>query len=837
MKTLKLIFLFILTSATLFAEQNLLYQNLIAHGSSVKNGLYDFNKAKLLFAEAIKYSQTPKELAQAKLLYNFTGQINLSDIFDFKADGAFFSKDENKILAWGGSKIKFIDIKSGKIIFKGIHNFVKNVILSKDETILFSWGGGNDIKMWDIKSGKKLASFNHKIDEIYGVKLNKNETKLLSFGKDNRVALWDLKTKKLILKYRHKKLKGAVFSQDNRYIYSFGKKKVKKYNIEEKKNDLVFNLRFWARGMKLDDVQNQLLVWNLRYISIFDINNGKLLIKIRNDDDSFLKEVVIDKEFNQLLYWDVKSGRVRFRDISSNNFFVINHNDKITGGLIGKEKIFTWSGSNLFITRIKDGKLLSHIDYKNKIIGAKFIHNQDKLALWGFGKKINFYKINTSHKKKIDEDKITRNVMIANKKTDLKEEKQIFSKNKKEKLTAFYGGNIFGVRFNKDETKFLSWGNRELKLWSISKENKIEFQSMTNRYYIQNIKFSDDMKKTIFITYDNIYFYNNQKKKLIFTLKPNKNNIFKETSLSYDKKELLVIEKDWITTIDIAKQKKILEINHKNIIKAQYIKDKIVSWSSKNIKIWNKKDGKLVKEINFENRIFGVTPNQKADKILFIQNRLVKLFDVSQNREILTIFDKNIVRALFSNDDKKIITWSFAKRGAKMKVWDKNDGKLLEIKNIEEFKNLNFDKYYLNSFFSRGLIYNTTNKNQNSMIFVRHYDKTIYYQRFDIVINNSRIEIRDKKSSSILFELKYPKIGGIYYDKKNDILVILSDNNLIFKKLSKDITLSKENYPIHTKLVTGAKLTEYSKIEAIDFKEWQNEKIKIHDDISLFKTL
>ncbi len=809
------IFILVLTTSVIFADSNLLYQNFIASGSTQKNKLYNYTKSKLLFAEAIKYSQTSQDHEIAELLYNSTSQVNLNAIFDFKARGAFFSKDETKILAWDESQIKFIDIQTHKIIFTATHNLIKNAKFSKDERFLFTWGGGAEIKMWDVKNAKLITNFSHRRGEVYGIKLSHDEKQLLSFAKDNRVRLWDLKSKKMIFKYRHKKLKGAEFSNDDKFIYSFGKKKVKKFNIEKKEISLTFDLDFWARGMKLDNLQSQLLVWNLRYIYIFDTENGRLLLKMRNDDKSHLKTVISDEYFNRFLFWDIKSGRIRFKDISDYNFFDINHNGKISGAILTENKIFSWSESHLFVTRISDAKLISHINYNHKITGVKII-DENKLAVWGLGDEIKFYEIDADKKQILDIDKVSKNSLkIAN-----EDEKLIlFAKEKKEKSTAFYGGKIGDVKFNKSENKFLSWGERELKLWNIQKENRVKFAGITNQYYIKNIKFMDEMSKTIVVTYDNIYFYDNEKRELIFTIKPDRYKFFKRTNLNQDESEMVIVQKNILSVVDIENQREIWEKGVENIVDAIYCGEMIVSWGRRDIKVWDS-DGGVVNDMNFSDNIFAVTPNENGSEVLFIQNRVVKLFDMKKNREILTLDDENIVGAVFDKNESKIITWSFSVNGGEMKIWDKRNGELLMAKNISEFKNLTLDKYDLNSFFSKSMIYDISQKSQKNMIFVKHYDKTLYYEKFDIILSSSKIEIREKKGGSLLFTFEYPAVRGIYYDKKSDMLVILSDDNLIFKNLSNK-KLIKKQYQLDVKLSTGAKFGEYFKIAPINFQDWQ----------------
>ncbi len=109
---------------------------------------------------------------------------------DFWVKSITFSPD-GRVVASEGEQIKLWDMMTNKALF--CLDGVRGVAFSPDGGVLAS-GGLNDIKLWNLKTGKAIHSFKKHADKISSVAFSYDGSILASGSDDQTVKLWDMKT-------------------------------------------------------------------------------------------------------------------------------------------------------------------------------------------------------------------------------------------------------------------------------------------------------------------------------------------------------------------------------------------------------------------------------------------------------------------------------------------------------------------------------------------------------------------------------------------------------------------------------------------------------------------
>lgn len=87
----------------------------------------------------------------------------------------------------------------GEAQFQGHSNIVRSVCFNYEETKLYSGGGDNVIKVWDINQNKLITNLPGHQDTVYCLQMVGDGNLLASCGKDKFIKIWDLNSNKLAM--------------------------------------------------------------------------------------------------------------------------------------------------------------------------------------------------------------------------------------------------------------------------------------------------------------------------------------------------------------------------------------------------------------------------------------------------------------------------------------------------------------------------------------------------------------------------------------------------------------------------------------------------------------
>jgi WD40 repeat protein/nucleoside phosphorylase len=107
----------------------------------------------------------------------------------FTSDGATLASGS------GDGAVRLWDVKSGKCIatLKAHSDRVNSVAFSSDDTVLASGSDDYTVKLWDVKSGKCTATLKEHKDRVASVAFARDEMLLASGDGNGIVKLWDVK--------------------------------------------------------------------------------------------------------------------------------------------------------------------------------------------------------------------------------------------------------------------------------------------------------------------------------------------------------------------------------------------------------------------------------------------------------------------------------------------------------------------------------------------------------------------------------------------------------------------------------------------------------------------
>lgn len=140
-------------------------------------------------------------------------------------DNAIFNSSNSLIFSGGHDNIvKIWDFNTGGLIksMAGHDDWVYDLCLSNDEKYIYSGSFDKTIKVWDIASGKNIATLKGHTEGVVTIDMSKDGKYLASAGVDKEIIIWDTATKTIFkrIKAHSAAITDLKFNADGTIIYS-----------------------------------------------------------------------------------------------------------------------------------------------------------------------------------------------------------------------------------------------------------------------------------------------------------------------------------------------------------------------------------------------------------------------------------------------------------------------------------------------------------------------------------------------------------------------------------------------------------------------------------------
>jgi len=674
-----------------------LYNNMVQRGIQERDFFNNPLKAKLFFSKAISISSNMNEEQNSKILYESMNKVELKNIFEYNKSkygcwGANFSENEKQILSWSGNYIKLWDKNSNKLIVDIEHNdSVQGGTFNKNNRKILSWSDDKTVRLWDINQDKECLILKTPYI-VYVARFTKDEKRILCWGNNESLDksflyLWDIENKKIVFEKRENiPVNNVVLNYDDKQILYWGGKStfdteegfLKIIDIESQRRTLL-SLEFEnsVHGVSYSKNQNKLLIWTEYSIIIWDLNNKKYLFNSKGNDWILNAKFNNDEDKILVLYgrpsnWE-KNAKLWSVSNSKEPLFTWEHDFTfIHNAIFNKDntKVLTCGDDgNVKLWSTEDGTLLKQIEHKDKVAGANFFDNENKILSWTG--------VNTN----IENNNKGSIYLWAN---DYFENKPYF--------ILEHDGIINDVKVSKDKKELLSYSSdNTVRLWNIQlfeNEKSIDYKTLQTNVTREPIAI-DNLE----IEYDNEdienIVFDKSKRRLLFSLYTGK-----------------------IILLDVESKKEICNFSHSDmdrVIGVSFSKDesKIFSWGEDaTIKLWDIREKKLLKTFHDEISIKGIILSKKDSNIFYSWSGTtsnipsgkgtVRIWNMEEEIPLLILRkeisgESGISGIALNQDETQLISWVGG--GFNLDLWDMNDGtKLLKLNldsDVEDAKFLN----------------------------------------------------------------------------------------------------------------------------------------------------
>ncbi|PKO06675.1 MAG: hypothetical protein CVU41_06135 [Chloroflexi bacterium HGW-Chloroflexi-3] len=552
--------------------------------------------------------------------------------------------------------IQIWNINTGQLIttLKGHTNSVTSLSFSPDGSILASSSSDKTIMIWNVESARLIKKVTGHSGEVFSVDFSPDGTQLISGSSDKTIRLWETEKFTVLNTFTESKsyVDSVKFSPNGKYFAAGSRNgEIRIYELEtgnqmkylDQKSGSISSICFSPDGKLIASGK-----WNA-IVEVWNIENEEVILTTQNHtqtvsditfspDGSKLAVGSFDTHFSLIDLQEDKlklssgseiypgGGYLRFAK-DGICFYLIDWNsirvfNALTGDIVYRKEtidngsLLTFSNDDTFIMRGKTDNSLEVFNLSNGEVNSNLIGHTDKI-------------------------------------------------------------NFVALSHN-DQYIATSSSDKTVKIWLPMDGALIQSIDMQDGYVIK-IEFHND---------DNLLF--------IHTNYPSSIQIWNITSGNFEKSYnyagkvspdrsmmATVVDKRNIQLIDIKTRENLFKLTGHlgNVLDMKFISngEKLISLGKDNtIRIWNTKDGKLIKTFggtitNFNNVIFSSSERYFA---IFADDGTVKFWDIEKgyNTQVIRAHSSKVNGVLISPDEKLLVTWSDDRT---IKIWDISNNKLL----------------------------------------------------------------------------------------------------------------------------------------------------------------
>ena len=452
---------------------------------------------------------------------------------DKNIKGLKFSNNHKELLTWGGDKeLDKGTVKLWKVTIYGLTHvatfnhdgWVNGAEFTNNGQNILSWSKDRTVRLWNKSSRKELFLLRHN-SSVRRAKLNVNENEILTYSDDGLIRLWkrELKRKLLVLE-NQKKINGLLFTKDEKKMLFWGKQDYM-VRIRDKSNNVkIFNHEGEVYGAKFSKNEKNILSWGSNHQAIlWDRETKKKIFDINHTSTVIGAEFDIDSK--KIFSWS-KDGTVKLSNNSEKVLLDLQDKKELLGLVFSQNQqmILTWSKDNVVRLWKREKGIIREIctvKHQYYISGAKFSSDEKQIISWGkiqkypFNGVIRIWDINKNNLlKDINYSTVVYGLMFNKERTKVLSWHKDGSvelrdiKSNKEILIYKHSNWVRGAIFSEDEQRILSWSeDKYLKLWDV--ESKKELLTIKHKFPVIEAKFIHDGREIVSWSYNGeVKFYN-----------------------------------------------------------------------------------------------------------------------------------------------------------------------------------------------------------------------------------------------------------------------------------------------------------------------------------------
>ncbi len=599
---------------------------------------------------------------------------------DTSVSGAEFSRDESRVLTWGGDphlKIgaaRLWDVTKPELIRTFEHdNFVTGAMFSRDESRLLTWGDDNTARLWDMNKPEPIQTFKH-ADQVKGAQFSRDELRVLTWSRDTTARLWEVSRPEPLQTFKHDRaVNGALFSRDESRLLTWSfDNTARLWDVTKPELIRTFEHDNSVRGVRFSRDESRVLTWgDDNTARLWDVNQPEPLQTFKHD--SLVGGAQFSQNESRVLTWSYDKTSRLWDVTNPEPIQTFKHEDIVRGAQFSRDelRVLTWSqGTTARLWDVSRPEPLQTFEHDRAVNSALFSRDESRVLtcsddhtarLWDVTKAepLQTFKHDSAvHGAVFSRDELH----VLTKSTDYTSATtagvaRLWNVSQPELLRTFnHEGKLVGAQISRDKSHVLTWSNdKNARLWDVNKSEPL--QTFKHDGLVWGAQFSRDESRVL--------------------------------TWSEDKTSRL-----W----DVAKPEPLQTFKHDGpVVGAQFSRDelRVLTWSNDGtVRLWDVTKSEPIQIFRQKGPITGAVFSSDESRVL-TWGETARLWDVTKSEPLRTFeHDDWIYGARFSGDESRILTWSgvLHKRG-EARLWD-----ISKPESIRVFKH---DSYVMGATFSK----------------------------------------------------------------------------------------------------------------------------------------
>ncbi len=287
-----------------------------------------------------------------------------------------------------------VEPTTGKVL-KGHTDWIEGVAITSDGRRAVSGSGDKTVRVWDVETGKCLATLEGHTDWVFGVAITSDGRRAVSCSDDNTVRVWDVETGKCLATlegHTHWVRGVAITSDGQRAVSGSYDKSVRVWNVEtgeclatlEGHTDAVYGVAITSDGRRAVSCSDD------KSVRVWDVETGKCLATLGEHTNAVWgvaitsdgRRAVSGSGDKTVRVWDVETGKCLAT--------LEGHTNGVWGVAItsdGRRAVSCANDQTVRVWDVETGKCLATLEGHTNSVWGVAITSDGRRAVSGSGDK------------------------------------------------------------------------------------------------------------------------------------------------------------------------------------------------------------------------------------------------------------------------------------------------------------------------------------------------------------------------------------------------------------------------------------------------------------------